>query len=154
MLLPIDTRRINTRHFSFMPTPRTEVRLGSRRNPVDDFSGDNWAARLFIGFNVGTEPRWSIDDLLPRVRKMRQAQGAPPDATYIATRGVFTHGSGRVVEEDGAQVIIFAVDEDAETFQKNVLALAETLVRELEQEAIFVELQKNGLQVALYRARP
>lgn len=154
MLLPIDTRRIQTRHFEFMPNPRTEEWHGARRNPLDDFSGDNYAARLFVGFNVGAKPRWKLDDLMGHVREIRREQRERPDVTYITTRGVFTHKSGKVIEEDGAQIIIFAIDEEPDEFIRNMGDLAEQLVQALDQEEVFLEIQKNGVQIKLLRARP
>lgn len=153
MIHPIDTRRIRHNKFSFDPDG-PEWFTGRRANARDRFTGDNYAARLFIGFNAGNKPTWTMEEIIAMVKDLRTKQGQLPDATYIATKGVFTHGSGRTVVEDGCQVIIFAMDEEPATFEENVLLLAEELVVLLGQEAIFVEIQKNGLQTGLHRARP
>jgi hypothetical protein len=155
-MLALDTRRLTTRHFSFVPRPNTERVIGAapRPNPLDDFSGDNWAARLFVGFNVGDTPTWDLDDLMAIAQDIRKQQGQRPDASYITTKGVFTHKSGLMVEEDGAQVIVFAVDEAPKQFVENMGVVAETVVNAFGQEEVFLEIQKNGIQVKLLRARP
>lgn len=116
------------------------------KNPVAwDSSEPVNAARLFVGFNVGGPPKWSVNDLIPIVRKVREAQGAHPDASFLIQKGIYTsERTGQVVQEDGAQVIVLDVASE-EDFRKHIIELGEHIARDLEQEVVIVEFQKGGL---------
>jgi len=117
---------------------------------------ESWAARLFVGFNVGRAPTWSMTDLIPLVRAVRTRQTrtgeedkyGDPNATFIAQKGVYKHKEPTygVVEEDGAQVIIFATSgETSAIFEARMVALGEEIARQLHQELVIVEIQRNGV---------
>lgn len=103
------------------------------------------AARLFVGFNVGGEPKWTVTDLIKVTRETRESQGAHPDASFLIQKGIYTsERTGETVEEDGAQVIILDVGAE-EKFREHMIQLAENIARQLEQELVIVEFQKGGL---------
>lgn len=111
------------------------------------------AGRLIIGFNIGTEPVWSVDDLIPIVRRVRERQVGDPSASFVLQRGIYKHKDPAhdIVEEDGAQVILIATEaETPAAFRRDLVALAEEIARRLEQESVIVEIQENGItQVVL-----
>lgn len=111
-------------------------------------SKDTLAARLFVGFSVGAEPRYDLDDLIAIVRAARERQAPDdPSATFLAQRGLYKYkGTGRVVEEDGGQVIVIDTQglPPAE-FERQMVGLAEEIASRLEQEMVVVELQRSGL---------
>jgi hypothetical protein len=109
------------------------------------------AARLFVGFNVGDTARWTLDDLVAIVSRIRtEKHKARPDASFVAQRGVYTHKrSGKVIEEPGAQVIVIDVDGvGSAKFEKQMEDLAATIAKELQQEEVILELQRGGLHVS------
>lgn len=114
--------------------------------------GDTYAARIFVGFNVGGEPRWDLDDLVALVRREREAQGHPPDASFVAQKGIYqSRRTGDVIEEDGAQVILIDMQGLSQKhFQSDMEKLAEAIAAELEQEEVVLEIQKNGISVGTY----
>ena len=152
--LPIDTRRVRNRYFAFNPSGPLKMH-GARTNPSIDLEGDTYACRIFVGFNVGKKPRWSMMDLLAIIRKIRAKQKVGPDATLYYTKGMFS-GSGGLVEENGAQVLIINTNakERPVKFEKNMKALAEGIVVAFDQEVIYGEIQKNGIQFRLWRSTP
>ncbi len=105
------------------------------------------AARIFVGFNVGGEPRWKIDDLIAIVTGARKVKGRVPDASYVAQKGVYTSKiSGEEVTEEGAQLIIIDMHElSLDAWEEEMMDLAETICRTLKQEEVVLEIQVNGL---------
>jgi len=104
--------------------------------------------RMFIGFNVGATPRWSIDDLVEVVRSVRLAQGADASASILAQRGIYQHksGGGPLVTEEGAQVIVLNLDGTAmDVFEDQMVALAEQICLRMSQDEVIVEIQVNGV---------
>lgn len=133
---------------------------GVLKNPADVWGGPTFAARFFVGFNVGGQPRWELDDLVALVRATREGRGEPQDSTYIAQRGVFTHRDGKVVDEAGGQVIIFDQGEEQDEsarmarFQEEMIAVGEEIARGLEQESVILEIQRNGVSLITMGVRP
>jgi len=105
------------------------------------------AARIFVGFNVGGTPCWTIENLIDLVMRMRLLQGANPSATLLAQKGIYQHttGSRQVVIEDGAQVIIFMGGTSLAAFTDEMIALATEIASVLQQELVIVEIQRNGV---------
>ena len=129
------------------------ARMDFRSNPIarkSDGSEERYpagaSARLFVGFNVQGVPRWSLDDLLPIVERVRVAQTGDPNSTFLFTRGLYRNKSGLIERgEQGAQVII--VDERSRTaaeFENEMVALAEAIAAGMDQEKVFVELLRAG----------
>ena len=107
-----------------------------------------WAARLFVGFNVGETPTYEMDDLIEIVRRVRGEQGAPEDSSYVYQRGVYTHEKdGSTVTEDGAQVILLNLDRGVSKnqFEEQMIELANVIVGEMQQETVIIELQQGGI---------
>lgn len=139
---------------SFRPSGELHVhgdvgRASRRLNPAAWRSTDTYAARLIIGFSVGDQPMWTLDDLVNLVRVFRTEQGKP-DASFLSQRGVYQHRegakAGQVVTEDSAQVLIVDVwDTPRDEFVNEIMALAEYLCEAMEQESVIVEFQKNGV---------
>ena len=111
-----------------------------------------YAGRLFVGFNVGDEERWSMDDVVRLVRRVRSAQVKDPSSTFVYQRGLYSHhegpGEGHVVDEQGAQIIILNLPEfevSTVDFERQMVTLAEDIATELEQETVIVEIQRGGV---------
>jgi len=104
------------------------------------------AARIFVGFNVGQEPVYTLEDLVEIVKNARWAQTGDPSSTFIAQRGVYRHEGGEVVEEDGAQVIILNTEEmPYKEFVDQMITLAEAIAERMKQEEVIVEIQRGGI---------
>lgn len=114
------------------------------------------AARLFVGFNVGAEPTWKMNDLITVVTRARVGQGHDPDASYLVQKGVYTSKkTGDTVTEDGAQVVLLNVSgEPQKSFEKEMTELAETIAGVLRQEEIIVEIQRGGIAVRTFGVVP
>lgn len=112
-----------------------------------------YAARLFVGFNVGAKPRWKLDDVVRIVRRVRKKQVGDPSSSFVLQRGIYAHtervgGKQLIVDEKGAQIIIVNTIEMGSTsaeFQRQMTELAEILATELRQEAVIVEIQHGGV---------
>jgi hypothetical protein len=107
------------------------------------------AARLFVGFNVGDQPVHSMSDLVDLVS---DEQGGETGSTFVSQRGTYRHSAtfeyprGQVIEEEGAQVILINTDFlPEEQFREEIVALAEKIASDMEQEEVIVELQKGGV---------
>jgi hypothetical protein len=131
-----------------------------RGNPPSWSSRVTYAARLFVGFCVESKECYSMSDLVALVRKFRRDRGRPEDGTFITQRGVYTHRSGKVVDEASGQVIIFDQpvegDEAAQLtrLEEEMIALAEEIAREFRQEEVILEIQRNGQTVVTMGVTP
>jgi len=108
------------------------------------------AARIFVGFNVGGKPKWSMEDLIKVVRVARTAQHQREDASFVAQKGIYTHTvlgrRPKVIEEKGAQVILIRMpDEPAKAFRGHMIELAEQIADRLKQAEVVLELQRGGI---------
>jgi len=122
----------------------------TRDNPTAWRSkGPTYAATLYVGFSVGDKPTWTMKQLVPLVKKIRKQQVGHPDSTFLYQRGVYTHKSdGKVITEDGAQVILLNVDPVTRKFyefRRHMITLAETIAKKFKQETIIVNIEKNGI---------
>ena len=112
-----------------------------------------YAARLFVGFNVGSKPRWKLDDVVRIVRRVRKKQVGDPSSSFVLQRGIYAHtervgGKQLIVDEKGAQIILVNTPEletSPRDFQNQMTELAEILATELKQEAVIVEIQQGGV---------
>lgn len=112
-------------------------------------------ARLFVGLNVGQEPTYSVDDVVRVTKRIRKAQGEVPDSSFLLQKGLFTDEvTAATVEENSVQVVIFDFGGDEVKFEDEMGELAETLARELQQQVVFVELQRKGVPYAVLRVTP
>lgn len=134
-------------------------------NPVDKDHASNVvipSARFFIGFSVGSKPRWKMADLVKIVRQIRTRQGAPSDATFVAQTGMYSYREpgqhkDTVVTEKGAQLVIMNMPYTGISegdFEQQMQDLGEELCRTLEQELIIAEWQLNGVVKQTWRIRP
>lgn len=137
--------------------------LSARRaNPAAKTRRVSAGVRIIVGFNVGGTPRWEMVDLVRIVRRVRTKQVGQPDSTFVAQTGMYTHTGakakrGKVVTESGGQVIIKNLPHlktDDQEFQEQMLELAETIARELEQEIVIVDYQERGLSVEEWVVTP
>lgn len=122
---------------------------------------DIYSARIIVGFrpqdappgfevrNVGQKE----NDLVALVKKIRIAQVGDPGATFLEQRGLYRHvKSGEVVDEPGAQVIIFNTTKGVtpRQFERQVEILAEIIAEAFDQEEVIVEIQKNGISQKVF----
>jgi hypothetical protein len=122
----------------------------ARREPLSRL-----AARFFVGLNVGTETKWTERDVIDAVVRIRRAQGASPGASIMSQRGIYEDQSKRIIDEPSVQIIIIDFDGTAqETFTGEMIALGESLTRELQQETILLEIQKRGIVEDQYTLTP
>jgi len=149
-----DMRRFRHRKISFNPSGPVyaigeQGRLQANRAERQDVIP--LTARLFVGLSVGEKSTYTVDDVVRITKRVRKQQGEMPDASFLIQRGVYTDNENRIIDEDSVQVIIFAFDADEKAFEKQMVELAETLIDELQQETIYVEMQKSGIPYAVFK---
>lgn len=154
---------------SFQPegriVPAYKRARGIRANPRSFFDDhDTYSARLFVGFNVGTEAVYNMDDLIKVVKRVRLRQIGTPDSSFLYQKGLFKHTAqgtlrGKVIIENSAQVIILNLPYKVtkgehkgqyrllpfKTFERHMEKLAEEICRSLHQEEVIIQMQKNGV---------
>lgn len=133
---------------TFRPRGPIKAMGDVRSNPVAWESEDTMSARLFVGFSVGSQPKWDLDNLIEVVRLIREEQSPEdPSVTFLAQKGVYKYkATGKTVEEDGGQVIIIDTQGLApKAFEKQTIELGEGIARHLEQEMVVIEIQRRGL---------
>ena len=123
------------------------LHFGAHQNPSAWSSKITLAARIVVGFNVGAEPKYTMEDLIPIVEEVRKRQVGDPSSTFIAQKGIYQHMDGEtIVHEDGAQILIIDIrNSKRPKFEKQMVELAEVIAQRLEQEQVIVEIQKNGI---------
>lgn len=154
--VPADTRRFSWRSPSGKTgsfRPNGPMTLEGRRadfaeNPTGWSSrAPIYAARIFVGFNVGPRPRWTMSDVVQIVKRVRKGQVGSPDATFLYQRGLYTSKEDRsVVDEKGAQIIILNLSgATVKEFRAQMIELGEEIAEKLRQEEVIVEIQKGGV---------
>ncbi len=141
---------------SFRPRGRI-YSVGPNENPIGAaFGRSGLSARLFVGFNVNNKPRWSIDDVVPIVTRVRDKQTGDPSASYLIQRGVYKHHNGKgVVQEDSAQVIVIdTTGAKLPVFREQMVKLGEEIAGKLKQESVILELQRGGVSQGSYSIVP
>lgn len=135
--------------------PLTEYEPGAAPNPATRLGSGGYAARLFVGLKVGNEERWKTADIIRIVRDVRKEQGKSADASILAQSGIYEDRSGELVVEPSVQVIIIdLVGEKKNTFVGSMKELGERLVKDLEQEAVILEIQRRGIVSDVYTITP
>ena len=141
---------------------------GARKVFVGDFRAQNpartprweskvtWAARLFVGCNVGDVPTWTLDHVVKFVKKHYSRPSRPGDsykgASFVAQRGLWPSEKKkgrRLIEEDSIQVILINTDPKTSTkaFQNQAFDLAQLAARVFDQDQVILEFQRNGITV-------
>lgn len=126
-----------------------------RMNPEDwHDTSPLYAARLFVGFNVGNKQMWTMEDLVKLVKRVRIRQVGMPDHSVVYQMGVFTSPkTGKHTTENGGQIIILNLPEftkpkdkpkEKAIFRAQMVALADNICKEMFQESVIVEMQTNG----------
>lgn len=143
----------------FRPEGKFEV-VGSdeavaQDNPIKWGSRETWAARVIVGFKRRGKKPITMSQLVRLVRKIRLEQVGDPGATFLAQRGLYRHDAGGIVDEPGAQVVIFNADRvmpngkkvavTPRRFEKDIEKLSEDIATVFDQESVIVEIQKNGI---------
>ncbi len=118
-------------------------------------------ARIIVGFNVGIEEKWKMDDIIDIVFDVRRQQvesaiedkdakphplGGDVGVTFLAQKGIWQAvREKKVYPENGAQVMIMnIIAEKKSRFRDDMVEIAEELARKLKQNAVIVEMSKNG----------
>lgn len=130
---------------AFHPHGRKRWSGDYRPNKTVWESAETYSARLFVGFNVGSETVYEMSDLVSLVRQVRERQVDDPSSSFVYQHGIYKHHSGDVVEEPGAQVIIINMGASPEEFAAQMVELAEQICEEMSQEEVVVEIQRNGV---------
>jgi hypothetical protein len=149
----------------FLPNGKFHGRGTGGRLLANEVAGDfiKWSssapmlsARLFVGFNVGEKPRWTLADLMALVRRVLEQQTGDPSSTFIAQRGFYLHRDTRyVVEEDGAQVVIFPdSDEPRDSFEARMVELARVIAADMQQAEVIVDISRGGISQQAYGVGP
>jgi hypothetical protein len=125
------------------------ARKGSREDSVEDWGPGGLAARIFVGLNVGEKPTYTINDVVKATKEIRLQQGALPDATFIAQKGLYTEPAargGHLITENSVQIIIFDTEGlSLDAFGEKVVQLARGLRERFDQDSVIVELQEGGV---------
>jgi hypothetical protein len=123
-------------------------RRDATARPADDA---RLAARFFVSMSVGGQQRWTLEDVLAVVSRLQ-----PGGASFVAQRGVWTSiKRGPREEEAGAQVLIVnAGGQPRAAFVAEMGELADALVREMKQEAVYLDVQDRGVVIEGYTSTP
>jgi len=121
-------------------------------------------ARFIVGFNVGDNKTWNIQDVraqlfILRENQLKQQYSAGlipqergPGFTLYESEGVFGELGKKAIIEHSAQLFILNLDNDPQDlWNESMVSLAIGLGERLSQRAIILELQKGGL---VYYAMP
>lgn len=118
-------------------------------------NSQSYSAHIYVGFSPGTQcpatdllgsrRYYTMESLIAVVRATRASQGRKQDSSFLAQTGIFTHSTGQVVEEPGAQVIIFPDDSDDEDFIDHMRQLADAIASSLAQDMVILDLRKGGV---------
>lgn len=140
--------RVKGRDLIWVPTGRLiQVSLGRRSNPIHSFEG-SLGARLIVGFNVGSQERFNMDDVRDFVLAFQTTRYNKVGASFVLQEGIFSHSDGKVVKENSAQVVVY---EDAKVgvneWMKRVAEMADSMREHFKQESVLLEVTHDGKTV-------
>jgi hypothetical protein len=109
------------------------------------------AARIFVGLNVGTETKYTIQDFMQQTLKVRRSQGKRADGSFLGQMGIYEDTKGRTIEEPSVQIVLLDLGgEEEKVWTREMLALGGHLRRKFHQETVIVEIQQQGIARAVY----
>lgn len=124
---------------------------GAQPNPTTRLGGGGYGARFFVGLNVGQKQRYTIDDIIKIVWRVRKKQKRSGDASILGQRGIYEGFDGKRVVEPSAQVIIIdTVGTPKKQFVAEMKELAEDLRQKLRQETVILEIQRRGVSTDVF----
>jgi hypothetical protein len=133
-----------------------------KRNPVARATKEaSQGGRIVVGFNVGIEEKWKMDDIVDIMFDARRQQvldaiedgdaqphplGGDVGMTFLAQRGIWQAvRDTEAYAENGAQIAIMNIIKEKKTrFRQDMIDLAEILARKLSQQAVILEMSKRG----------
>lgn len=138
---------------------------GKSRNPrvidakeakdVEALPVGGYSARIFIGLNVGTETKYTLEDVMREALRVRKKQGKGADGSFLAQKGIYEDRQGRTIEEPSVQIILIDLTgADDKTWTREMTELAQTLCTKFHQETVILEIQRRGIVEALYSVTP
>jgi hypothetical protein len=132
---------------SFRPGKRTRVVYGRPKpNLVERYGGGGLAARLFVGMNIGRERAWTDEEVVEAVRTIREAQGAPPDASFLTQLGIYSEPGVGIIEEPSMQIVLIDTQgTEKDVWERQMKELGEKLRERFLQKEVIVELQERGV---------
>ena len=107
------------------------------------------SARFLVGFNVHGHSKWTEEDLIEFFVEIRAKQKRSAGASFLTQRGIWQPlGGHREPDEQGAQILVLNEDQlDQEVFIDEMSALGEELCRKMDQDAIYLDVQKAGVVI-------
>jgi hypothetical protein len=103
-----------------------------------------FSARIFVGFNVGREPVWTVNDVKAQAYFLRIEMKADPSLSVWAGEGIFKSRK-QLVSEESVQILILDFGKDWDKFAKPMVPYAGTLARRLLQESVALQLNDKGV---------
>lgn len=115
------------------------------------------AARLMVGFNVGSKPFWRAGEVylltyLDREEQLSDGRAMPAFSFYVGL-GAFP-GDKIVASERSAQLVFMNFGQESKEFFSDMMDLSQTLAEDMNQESILLELQEDGQVVYLDYIEP
>ncbi len=157
--------------FEFVPTGKIyEVGDASewytrsqRENPIKRSTNrSTQGGRIIVGFNVGIEEKWKMDDIVGIVFDLRRKQvksaikdgdarphplGGDVGVTFIAQKGIWQAvRDKKAYPENGAQITMAnIISEKKRRFRQDMIDIGEELMSKLNQNAVIVEISERGV---------
>lgn len=145
------------RVFHFKPTGKLvchdakAVREAREAMTRSSYGKGGLSARIFVGLNVGTKAKYTVQDVVALLKRVRKEQSPNPNASILTQTGMFKDKSGRMIVENSVQIIVIDLDGLSEKdFTEQMMTIAEAFVEEFEQEEVLVEIQKRGVVLEIY----
>lgn len=115
------------------------------------------AARLMVGFNVGSEPYWRAGEVyllayLNREEQLKNGQAMPAFSFYVGL-GAFP-GDKLVASERSAQLVFMNFGQPSKAFFSDMIDLSKEMAEDMNQESVLLELQENGQVIYLDYIEP
>jgi hypothetical protein len=137
---------------TFRPTGRM---VFAGRNPnkkhgevvVKTRGAETLQARIIVGLNVAGKPHWRLSDVQRVVLAQKHAAGLGGGASFLMQHGIYQEARGdKIDREKSVQVILLNLFDglSQRTFLTHIRKLAETLRIKLKQDAVLVQVTRDG----------
>lgn len=122
-------------------------------NPAHPYESDTYSALLIVGLSGQAGEKFSLKRIIEWVKQYRIAQVGDPGSSFVLQKGVYRHRrTGQIIDESSVRIIILnlAENESEDEFRNNILAMAEALRSDFNQEEVILEYQRRGVTTEVF----
>ena len=152
-MIAIDTRRIRTEKFSFVPTGKDvwDTKKPTQRLIPSDVL---WSARIFLATRESGRKADELSALFKFLHARFQQNAKTSNWTCRATEGIYAEPGRGLMEMDGWQIFVLGIGANGKKFDETITTICEDLAEHLEVPHLYAQVQRNGISKWIWQITP